>query len=343
MNRILSRVRHSMRPSDSSTPNVTPNLDSLATADDTDIAQTTATTDSLVPVVEDTETEPVYKKLQWNCYLEKLPSEVRRHILYLLRFEELRALIHASPVFHQQYILDRRSLLLKSLMPVPGNVAVDACAAYHSRWADYEDLCTKEEVTHFLQSYQNRRCSTQPSNFAAKLTEDQAASIVTFHLSVVKPLTRLYHGWALANLTNQTEGKSEDQADDKPLTKTEETRLFRAFYRFQLCCNLFGTGRHRPLLCYRLDFRSVDILASFFCLFEPWEVEEIVCIYTFAKAKYTEIFQKIRWDVHEENPKFGGQRPPTPEGAFDLDNDCEHFPFPFAITLFCRHEHKGYV
>jgi hypothetical protein len=57
----------------------------------------------------------------------------------------------------------------------------------------------------------------------------------------------------------------------------------------------------------------------FICIFEPWEVEEIACMYTFSKEKYNQIFRDIRWDVHEENPKFADQRPPTPVGAFDFD------------------------
>lgn len=343
MKRILSKVRHSIRPSNSSTPDAALNLDSSATAHDTDIAQTTATTSSSVPIVEDTESEPVRINVQGNCLLEKLPPEVRRHILYGLGFEELRALIHASPTFHQQYLLDRRSLLLKSLETMLGNVTVDACAVYQSSWADYEDLCTEDEVARFLESYQNRRCSTLGPNFTATLTEDQTVGIIAFHLSVVKPLVRSYSGWALANLTDKTEDTSKDPQGDKPLTKTEETRLLRAFYRFQLCCNLFGKSRHRTLQGHRLDFDSLDILKIFFCPFEPWEVEEIACIYTFAKEKYIQIFREIRWDVHKENPKYGSQRPPTPEGAFDLDDDCEYFPFSFVIALLCRHEHKGYV
>jgi hypothetical protein len=322
MNRVLSKVRHSMGPSHSSTPNATLNSDSSATANDTDIAQTTATTSSSVPIVEHAQTEPVRNNAPGNCLLERLPPEVRRHILYVLGFEELRASIHASPIFHQQYLLDRRPLLLKSLETMLGNVTVDACAVYQSSWAAYEDLCTEDEVAHFLESYQNRRCSTQRPNVSATLTEDQTVSILAFHLSVVKPLVWRYTGWTVANLTEKTE----DPQGHKPLSRMEETRLLRAFYRFQLCCNLFGKGRHRTLQGHRLDFDSLDILKTFFCLFEPWEVEEIACIYTFAKERYTQIFGEIHWDVHKENPKFESQCPPTPGGAFDLDNDCIRAP-----------------
>jgi hypothetical protein len=319
-----------MRPFKSSAPNATLNADSVETAAAVCIAQTMAPTSSSMPIVEETQTETVRNNVQGNCLLENLPPETRRHILYLSGFEELRALIHASPVFHQQYLLDRRSLLLQFFETMLGKVTVDACAAYQSGWADYEDLCTKDEVAHFLESYQIGRFSTQHPNVTATITEDQSASIVAFHLSVVKPLVRHYTGWTLANLTDT----AEDPQIHKPLSKMEEIRLLRAFYRFQLCCNLFGKGRHRTLQGHRLDFDSLDILRIFFCLFEPWEVEEIACIYTFAKEKYTQIFHDIRWDVHQENPKYEGQRPPTPEGAFDLDDDCKYFhPFIHDCTF----------
>jgi hypothetical protein len=106
-------------------------------------------------------------------------------------------------------------------------------------WAEYEDLCTKDEVAHFLESCQNRRCSSQRPNVTATLTEDQTVSLVAFHLSVVKPLVWRYTGWTLANLTDKTE----DPQGHKPLSKMEETRQLRAFYRFQLYSSLEGAVR----------------------------------------------------------------------------------------------------
>ncbi|KOC14192.1 hypothetical protein AFLA70_307g001690 [Aspergillus flavus AF70] len=116
---------------------------------------------------------------------------------------------------------------------------------------------------------------------------DELVDVAAFYFSIVKPLAQYYTRWTLGNLAIETD----KPRSDEPLSKMEETRLIRALYRFQLCY-----------------------------LFEPWEVEEISCIYTFAKERYNQIFNDIRWNVHEENPKFEGQRPLTPEGAFDLDN-----------------------
>lgn len=135
----------------------------------------------------------------------------------------------------------------------------------------------------------------------------------------------------MTNLSEETKGS----LDNEPLSEVEETRLLRALYRFQLCCNLFGVGRLRASGEFRLSwqrFQPVDILKLFICLFEPWEVEEIACIYAFASEKYDRVFEDIRWDVHEQNPKFEGQRPPTPDGAFDFDNSCKFSPVLFPFT-----------
>jgi hypothetical protein len=53
-------------------------------------------------------------------------------------------------------------------------------------------------------------------------------------------------------------------------------------------------------------------------LFKPWEIEDISCINTFMEQKCKEVFDSIRWDVDENNPKFDRQGPLTPPGAFDL-------------------------
>ena len=246
--------------------------------------------------------------------LENLPPEIRRQLLFILELEELRALVLASPVFHQQYLLDRKFLLCKSLEATLRSVTVDASAVCRTSFAAcFSDICTGGKITQFLKSYQDRRSSTQYSILTDRLTEDEAVGMAAFHSSIIKPLARRYTDWALANLADETKNSR-----SQPLNKTEETRLLRALYRFQLCCNLFGNANYgafwQPMLR--------EILEMFLCIFEPWEVQEIACIYTFSKEKYNQIFNDIRWDVHKENPKFEGQRPPTPEGVFNLDHGC---------------------
>ncbi|KAI0853035.1 hypothetical protein F5Y00DRAFT_271577 [Daldinia vernicosa] len=241
--------------------------------------------------------------------LEKLPPEIRRQILSILDLHNLSSLVHASAVFHEQYLEDRRYLLCSSLETTLGTVTPDACAAFQSGSPHFS--YTREDVINLLGSF---RVNRQPLH--QRLREHEAVEMAAFHLSIISPLLQHYVGWALGNLAIETGNMTRSIS----LSRVEETRLLRSFYRFQLCCNLFGKGGQRPCTKQTLGFRPVEILQLFFCLFEPWEVEEISCINTFAQDKYDHIFREISWDVNERNPKFDGQRPPTPEGAFDFDN-----------------------
>lgn len=141
----------------------------------------------------------------------------------------------------------------------------------------------------------------------------------TFYFSIMRPLMWSYVDTALTNLLSETKTSYSHQ----PLSRIEKRRLLQALYRFQICCNLFGAGYHHTRLQPRLEFTPVEIMRTLICNFEPWEVEEIACIYTFAKEKYEQIFNDIRLDVHENSPKFKDQRPPTPDGAFDLETMCK--------------------
>ena len=66
---------------------------------------------------------------QTNAPLESLPAEVRHHLLSFLDLSQLRSLVHASPVYHQQYLSGRTLLLCGLLKEMLGASAVDAWAA----------------------------------------------------------------------------------------------------------------------------------------------------------------------------------------------------------------------
>ncbi|KJK73997.1 hypothetical protein H634G_10728 [Metarhizium anisopliae BRIP 53293] len=215
--------------------------------------------------------------------LESLPPEVHRFLLSMLGIDEMRALVSSSPVIHARYLVDRRYLLCRSLDNTLGCVSIDALAVFRSSSADFAKSRTRENVTGFLKLYQDQRGATEQPLLPRDVGEDEAVGMVMFHNSIVQPLARYYFTWSLGNLAREP-GALQSR---EPPSRTEETRLMRAMYRFQI-------------------------------VLQP--VEEIACINTFATEKYDRVFSDIRWDVHEENPKFDGQRPPTPDGAFDFDN-----------------------
>lgn len=101
------------------------------------------------------------------------------------------------------------------------------------------------------------------------------------------------------------------------LSKTEKTRIVRGFYRFQIICNLFGPD----VLIGRFSYGHEQRLGSFLDMFEPWELEEITCIYWFINGKYLSVLEDVAWDFDEDNPRFDSQKrdPYMPEGAYHLE------------------------
>ncbi|KAL2198834.1 hypothetical protein P885DRAFT_67974 [Corynascus similis CBS 632.67] len=270
--------------------------------------------------------------VQRNTALENLPAEICYAILDALDYKSLRALVHASPTFHQHYRMDRKFLLRGCLQRTLGAAAVDACAAYRSSPEFFTDERTRESVAEFLRAYWERRSLTTYSISDEALTEDEAAAIAAFHFTIIEPLSERFTVKTLGILADETGGPPYH----KPLSSTEEVRVIRAMYRFQLCCNLFHERRHQFM--QPLDLGSIDVIKLYFCLFEPWEVEEVVCIYAFARDEFDRIFRDIHWDVRQENPRFADQvRPPTPNGAFNSDNAWERSNW-LGGTVMCGFE-----
>ncbi|WEW56835.1 hypothetical protein PRK78_002290 [Emydomyces testavorans] len=314
MKRILSKLRGCLRLDRRSTPRRARSPTTI----DAGVSKPTAIQGSLVSAMKGSQAESICQSFQTTSPLENLPPELRRLLLSFLDLEALSTLVHASPIFYHQYLADRRYLRRKCLEMTLSSVAFDSCAAYWLDSTDFMSTRSTETVTQFLESYRDRRASTDFWTFIEKPTDDDVSGMITFYSSIIKPLARSYTAWALGNLATETK----NSLSREPFSKTEQTRLRRALYRFQICCKLFGQNRHRWINSPRL--KPVDILKMFFCVFEPWEVEEIACIYTFAQEKYDQIFHDICWDVHQENPKFANEtRPPTPVGAFHLNDSYD--------------------
>lgn len=72
-------------------------------------------------------------------------------------FEELRSLVHAAPVYHEQYLFDRRALLRHCLAPELHMIIAEACAVDRSGTCDFSRLrVRKKYVRDLLKNYQNR-------------------------------------------------------------------------------------------------------------------------------------------------------------------------------------------
>ncbi|KAK4148733.1 hypothetical protein C8A00DRAFT_38682 [Chaetomidium leptoderma] len=246
--------------------------------------------------------------------LEALPAELRCQVLAHLSelgLADLTALVRASPVFYQQYLLDRKALLGRGLKTTLGNVLVDAYAvqtsgSLYELHLDYQEAWESphqvqpETIKLLMDEYVALRSATPVALLEDSCTEEDLVGMAAFYRCLAQPLSVKCATLFLEKLdTSLGVGN---------LSGTESTRLLRALYRYQFYCNLFGEGRrgHRNVV----DFNWQEQLAAFFCVFRPWGIEEIHCIYILLRNTYDHVFETIRCDFDRDDP-----------GSWDLEDN----------------------
>lgn len=248
--------------------------------------------------------------------LERLPPEIRRHLLSVLDLASLKALVRASPAFHEQYLLDRRFLLHNSLEVTLGSVILDAYAVHRS--SDRASN-TPDYLTGLLGTWQGQLEQRSARRRDGAFTEDEAIHVVAFYFRTIAPMAAYFIRRALNEFERQTSGPDAKPLPQAEPSSTELQRCLRAAYRFQLLCQVGDPAMPAAV-------REDAVRNAIFVLLapEPWEAEEIIALYQFAQAAYEKVFDDIESEVHPDNPRFDDQdRPPTPEGAFDFQNPCK--------------------
>ncbi|BCR95420.1 uncharacterized protein AKAW2_20360A [Aspergillus luchuensis] len=256
-----------------------------------------------------------------HTHLEALPAEIRFQILSLLEYKGLKALVEASSIYHEQYLVDCGLLLFGCLENTLGSLIFEASVVHETGSLAFSEARTSDNILQYCQSLKERRSSSKFSDLTADLTREDAKDMMAFHFDVIKPFAKHYAEWALSNLAKEPEASHTKV--DEPLSESEEFRIIRALYRFQMCCNLFGFGPHKdhtiPRFQSHLPVKYRKIGRFLEDLYHPWELEELYSFNIFAEEKCTEIIKSIEWDFHEDNPKFDRQgRPWTPDGAIDI-------------------------
>ncbi|KAH7171617.1 hypothetical protein DER46DRAFT_592456 [Fusarium sp. MPI-SDFR-AT-0072] len=269
--------------------------------------------DHETPTQTPTATPPVSTSRKPLCLstLEGLPFEIRNGILLAVdTIADLSALVHASPTFHQQYLLDRASLLWHCLQLEMGNVLLDACIADQCNMPEFRVKRTRQKVLLIIEDYKAQRLAVTEILSKRPEENDTILNIATFHTAVVSPLVNHYVAWTRANM--------ESLSLPQEISRKERRRIIRGLYRSQIFYNLFGPAQGAG--SFYGSFRSEERLALFLNEYTAWEIEEMLCIDTFMHAKYREILEQVLWDLHPDNPSFDPVRtgPHTPPGAFHL-------------------------
>lgn len=111
------------------------------------------------------------------------------------------------------------------------------------------------------------------------------------------------------------------------LTRSEKACLTRAYYRFEVFCHLFCGSQYE-------SFIGINVNEFFFSDLglEPWEAQEMYCIYVFVK-KYEAVVKDVKWDLDERNPRFDDEFEPELEGsAFPVDKEYDGKSLPLLLS-----------
>ncbi|KAF2152334.1 hypothetical protein K461DRAFT_268301 [Myriangium duriaei CBS 260.36] len=225
--------------------------------------------------------------------LEKLPPEVRRHILMATTPASLQSLTRASPAYWQQYVHDRSLIIWHILHDAIGNTILDAVIVSQTTGNAFLQSRDFDLINAWVTQYRDQRQAIQARLLPMKITEQQVVYMLEFQLKVIEPLADEFIAWNAANfhageLTNA-------------ISATERGRINRALYRYQICSNLFGAGR-RPFKG-ESEVPAEDLCTYLLILFEPWEIEEILCVYEFVKDFYHGMLNKIHWEIDKDTLK----------------------------------------
>ena len=250
-------------------------------------------------------------------------------------FETLRSLVHASPAYHQAYVLVRREVLQSPVQRQHNHVSIsEAIATVRSFNVHARTPCHTEMVIALLD---RRRRAEETQHFTTGLWTDKFISLE----EMIKLLyVQRVAGFFLEDFcrsapcppwTDSTKWAAEFLPIQ--LSENETSRFLRAFYRLQIFCNLFGSRKnhseeyfpnHRSLTKPTLSeaFSHDEMWELFFATMPLWEVEEFACAWVYFRNQWVRVSKEVAPYLSRDGPRFGGIAPGcTPGDCFELHPD----------------------
>ena len=259
---------------------------------------------NIIPEAED----EVISYIPSMAALERLPTEIQLAILLNIDdIGSLESIIRASPRYHSAYLSQRHAILKRVLFnSIHPDVLYDAFSAIDSTKSaigDREDRAAR--VRSFLSDYRDTRDTWVPpehldletlcrlarlQNHVQHSTQDLYRVAISSHPF---PGTQMVHGAGLS--------------------VNESRRFYRAFYRFDIFCNLFRNWKASPAvellsnasnrqLENPFQLEPLEKSSRFLGLFNPWEVEELACVRDYFFNYYRRMLHKFEPDLRERKP-----------------------------------------
>lgn len=126
-----------------------------------------------------------------DAQFETMPAEIRLHILSFLKFAELKTVVHASPVYHELYTVNRTRILLRSIYSTLGSIAPEVYAIYRTSTKETFLNWDHEKITQLCDDLGKSRVQPE-SELDGDLDLGDAIAIANFHFMVIQPMTHRY-------------------------------------------------------------------------------------------------------------------------------------------------------
>lgn len=215
--------------------------------------------------------------------LRSLPPELRALILESLASPaDLFSLITTSKQYYDTFLRIPEHILAHVIRNAFGTNLQHALGAFYASRQTQETERTREVVESLLDDYHNDRLELPTSLADLSQLSRMFVTIQRLILDYSVRSTELLTGKAHVILLPWSHPSYQKTLREHPLSlsATEETRLRRAFLRFDMYCHCFPLVGLRRRPNSQLFFRG-DQSALFLSRLDRWEVEEICCAHQY--------------------------------------------------------------
>ncbi len=239
--------------------------------------------------------------------IHSLAIEVVAEILAGLDSSSLSSALLAHPLFWSTFQAYQQQILREILRRlIPPQLFPLAFVTYEAASIDYSDWNLIRRLLDRLQADQARVFGASPtpsSTWPLTLTRRMVAAMESAHL-MVEYFTADFAQQAIPRFCHIFETKIPETR-----SLSEELRISRAFYRFQLYSNIFG---RKSLECARQTTRTIASedwlvqtlpgktreemrceLESFFWPWPPWANEQLICVFEHLEAVISVFFNEV--------------------------------------------------
>ena len=230
-----------------------------------------------------------------STHIDLLPPEVQCQILkYMPDMKTLRTLLRASPRYLQVYQTSKQTVLShiawNQITPVALPIALAVLEQQERHDEDLREILDNALQTTLRKSYE---IPLETSKMLLRFHENIEFFISDFPISRLPIIENYLYPERPHMLTKASQDEGTSPKLVRALSKTEYSRLARAFYHLELFSSLF----------FRLyeddeDYPSVIGRQSHIFLqsLQDWELEELLCVRDYLIERLTEYLNQVEED-----------------------------------------------